>query len=133
VNLDELIGREKAVADPLFQRISEDRLAEIVGIGDIFGFLRRAGEADLRRPGKMVEDFPPRRIRRSTATMAFVDDDQIEEAWRKLAIELLSVFRPGDRLIEPRDRPRKRCRSAASVELWEASNCIAHRCIRGSH
>jgi hypothetical protein len=55
---------------------------------------------DLVAP-KMVEDFPPRRIRRRTATMAFIDYDQIEEAGRKLAIELLPVFRPGDCLIEP--------------------------------
>src|SRR5207253_10481478 len=101
MNLDDLVGREKAVADPLLQRIGKDRLAEIIGVGNVFGLLRRGGEADLRRAGKMVEDFPPRRIRRSTATMAFVDDDQIEEAGRELAIELLPVFRPGDRLIEP--------------------------------
>ena len=33
--------------------------------------------------------------------MAFVDDDQVEEAGRELAIELLPFLRPGDRLIEP--------------------------------
>ncbi len=33
--------------------------------------------------------------------MAFVDHDQIEEAGRELAIELLPLLRPGDRLIEP--------------------------------
>ncbi len=71
MNLDDLVGREEAVADPLLQRIGEDRLAEIVGVGDVFGFLRRGGEADLRRAGEMARGFrarpnPPRRCRDGT-------------------------------------------------------------------
>ena len=60
VNLDDLVGREEAVADPLLQRIGENRLAEIIGVGDVFGFLRRGGEADLRRAGKIGRGFPAR-------------------------------------------------------------------------
>ena len=39
MNLDDLVGREEAVADALSQRIGEDRLAEIVDVGDVLGFL----------------------------------------------------------------------------------------------
>ena len=69
VNLDHLVRREEAVMDALLQRIGEDRLAEIVGVGDIFGFLRCGGEADLRRAGKMRQDFPPGRILGRAAAM----------------------------------------------------------------
>ena len=100
MNLDDLVGREEAVADALLQRIGVNRLAEIVDVGDVFGLLRRGGEADLRGGGEIVEDFPPGRILGRAAAMAFVDHDQVEEAGRELAIELLALLRPGDRLIE---------------------------------
>lgn len=100
VDLDDLVGREKAVADALFQGIGENRFAEIFRVGDIFGFLRRGGEADLRRAGKVVEDFPPCRILGRAATMAFVDHDQVKETGRKCLVELLPFLRASDRLIE---------------------------------
>jgi hypothetical protein len=49
----------------------------------------------------MVENFPPCRVLSRAAAMAFVDNDQIEEAGRELAIELLVLLRPRNRLIEP--------------------------------
>ena len=100
VDLDDLVGREEAVADALLQRIGENRLAEIGDVGDVFGFLRRGGQADLRRAGEIVEDFPPGRILGRAAAMALVDHDQVEEAGRELAEQLLPLLRAGDRLIE---------------------------------
>ena len=44
---DDLVGREEAVGDALAERVGEDRLAEIVDVGDVAGFLGRGGEADL--------------------------------------------------------------------------------------
>lgn len=48
----------------------------------------------------MVEDLAPGRVLRRAAPMAFVDDDQVEEIRGELLIELLSLFRAGDRLVE---------------------------------
>jgi len=95
VNLDDLVWREKAVADPLAQRIAEDRIAEIFGVGDVFGLLRRGGKAYLRCAGKMRKDFPRCRILGRASTVVFVDDDKVEEAGRELAKELLSLLRQG--------------------------------------
>ena len=65
-----------------------------------FGLLRRGGEADLRGAGEVFEDLAPGRILGGAAAMALVDDDQVEEAGRELAEELLPLLRAGDRLIE---------------------------------
>ena len=51
-------------------------------------------------PEKYVEDFPPGRILGRAAAMALVDHDQVEEAGRELAEQLLPLLRAGDRLIE---------------------------------
>ena len=100
MDLDHLVGREEAVADALLQRIGENRLAEIVDVGDVFGLLRRGGHADLRGSREIFEDFPPGRILGGAAAMALVDHDQVEEAGRELAEQLLPLLRAGDRLIE---------------------------------
>ena len=100
MDLDDLVGSEKAVADALLERVGVDRLAEVVDVGDVFGLLGRGGEADLRGGGKVFEDFAPGGILRGAAAVAFVDDDQVEEAGRKLAEELLPLLRAGDGLVE---------------------------------
>ena len=100
VDLDDLVGREEAVLDALLERVGVDRLAEVVDVGDVFGFLGRGGQADLRGGGEVVEDFAPGGILGGAAAVAFVDDDQVEEAGRELAVELLPLLRAGDGLIE---------------------------------
>ena len=60
VDLDDLVGREEAVADALLQRIGVNRLAEIVDVGDVFGFLRRGGQADLRGRRRNIRGFRAR-------------------------------------------------------------------------
>src|SRR6266403_3378040 len=50
--------------------------------------------------GEIFEDFPPRRILGRAAAMALVDHDQVEEAGRELAEQLLPLLRAGDRLIK---------------------------------
>ena len=78
-----------------------------------FGFLRRRGQADLRGGGEIFEDFAPRRILGGAAAMALVDHDQVEEAGRELAEQLLPFLRAGDRLIEAEIDLVGMCRSAA--------------------
>ena len=101
MNLDDLVRSKEAVANSLFERIGVDRLAEVIDVGDVFGFLRRGGETDLRGAGEVLEDLSPGRIVGRAAAMALVDDDQVEEVGRELSIELLPVLRARDRLIEP--------------------------------
>ena len=98
--LIDLVGREEAVLDALLERVGVDRLAEVVDVGDVFGFLRRGGEADLRGGGEVVEDLAPGGILGGAAAVALVDDDQVEEAGRELAEELLALLRAGDGLVE---------------------------------
>ena len=100
VDLDDLVGREEAVADALLQGVGVNRLAEVVDVGNVLGFLRRGGQADLGGGGEVVEDFPPGGIFGGAAAMALVDHDQVEEARRELAKELLAVLGSGDGLIE---------------------------------
>ena len=100
VDLDHLVGREEAVVDALLQRVGVDRLAEVVDVGDVLRLLRRGGQADLRGAGEVLEDLAPGRVLGRAAAVALVDDDQVEEAGRELAEELLPLLRAGDRLVE---------------------------------
>ena len=69
-------------------------------VGDVFGLLGRGGEADLGGGGEVLEDLAPGGILGGAAAVALVDDDQVEEAGRELAEELLALLRAGDRLVE---------------------------------
>ena len=100
MDFDHLVGSEEAVADALLQRVGVDRLAEVVDVGDVLGFLRRGGEADLGGAGEVFEDLAPGGIFGRAAAMALVDDDEVEEVRRELAEELLAFFRAGDGLVE---------------------------------
>lgn len=100
VDLDDLVGCQEAVADALPQRIGEDRRPEIIGVGDVFGLLRGRREADLRGCREVVEDLAPSRVRGRAAAVAFVDDDEVEEARRELAKQLLVLLRSRDGLVE---------------------------------
>src|ERR1019366_6005970 len=100
VNLDDFVRRQEAILNALLQGIGVSRLPEIMDVGDVGGFLRCRREADLRGGGEVFEDLAPGRILGSAATVALVNDDQVEEARRKLPKELLALLRPGDGLIE---------------------------------
>ena len=47
MDLDDLVGGKKAVADALFQGVRIDRLAEVIDVGNVLGFPGRGGQADL--------------------------------------------------------------------------------------
>ena len=100
MDLDDLVGREEAVLDALLQRVGVDGLAEVVDVGDVLRLLGRGGQADLGGGGEVFEDLAPGGILGGAAAVALVDDDEVEEAGRELAEELLALLRAGDRLIE---------------------------------
>ncbi len=97
---DDLVGCKEAIFNALLQRVGVHRVAEIGVVADIFGFFGRGGEAQVRGTAKVVKHITPGRIFRCTATVAFVNDDQIKEIGRKLAIDLLPFFLTGHGLVE---------------------------------
>ena len=82
MHLDDLVGGEETVLDALFQGIGIDRLTEIMDVRNVFGFLGRGGQSDLRGRREVFENLPPGRILGRAAAMALVDHDEIEEAGR---------------------------------------------------
>src|SRR5690606_11887204 len=69
-----------------------ERIAEIVVGVDVILSPRRRCHPDLGRRLEPLEDFSPVAIVARTATMAFVDDDEIEEVARILAVEARTVL-----------------------------------------
>ena len=100
MDLDDLVGGEKAVGDALPQGVRVDGLTEVMDVRDVCGLLGGGREADLRGRREVLKNLPPGGILGGTAAMALVDHDEIEEARRQLAEHLLAFLRPGDRLIE---------------------------------
>ena len=81
MDLADLVGGEKAIPDAFAQRVGINRIAEIVDVGNVFRFLGRGRQADLRRRAEIIEDLTPGGILGGTPAMALVDNNQIEEAW----------------------------------------------------
>ena len=96
----DLVGREEAVVDALPEGVGVDGLAEVVDVGDVLGFLRRGGEADLGGRREVFENLAPGGIFGGAAAMALVDDDQIEEVRRELLVDVLLFLGAGDGLVE---------------------------------
>ena len=95
-----LYGARKPSCDALLERVGVNRLAEIMNVGDVFGFLGRGREADLGSGGEIFENLSPGGILGGAAAVALVDDDQVKKAGRELPEELLALLRPGDGLVE---------------------------------
>lgn len=88
--------REIAIVDAFLQRVDISRFAEIgVGIG-IDLALRRCRQSELQCRRKIFEDRAPCAFVTRAATMAFVDDDEIEKV-RRIARRVAPAlrWRPG--------------------------------------
>src|SRR6202034_4743636 len=94
VNLDDLVRGEEAVFNALPERVCVNRRTEIVDVRDILGFLRRGGESDLGGAREIIENLFPRRIVGRAATMALVNDNEIEKAGREFPEKFLALLRP---------------------------------------
>ena len=85
---------------PCLKRVGVDRVAEVFDVGDVLGFLGRGGQADLGGGGEVLEDLAPGGVIGGAATVALVDDDQVEEVRRELLVDVLLFLGAGDGLIE---------------------------------
>ncbi len=93
------VGGEEAVFDPLAQAVLVDRVAEVAVGGAVVGALRRGGHAELVSQLEVVEDFAPVALVFGAAAVAFVDDDQVEEVGRVLAVEAGAALVAGEGLV----------------------------------
>ena len=85
---------------PCLQRVGVDGFAEVIDIGNVGGFLRRGGQADLGGGGEVLENLAPGGVLGGAAAVALVHDDQVEEVRRELLVDVLLFLGAGDRLIE---------------------------------
>ena len=97
---DHFVRGQETIGDALPERVGVDRIAEVLDIGYVLGFLGRCGEANLRGRREVFEDFAPGRIVGRTATVTLVHDDQVEEVRGELFIDVLLLLRSRDGLIE---------------------------------
>ena len=100
MNLDDLVRSEEAVLNTLLERVRVNRLAEVVDVGYIRGFLRRCSEADLCRAREVFENLTPGRILGRATTVTLIDDDEVEETRRKLPEKFLTFLWAGNGLVK---------------------------------
>ena len=92
INTHHLVRSQKAVINALAQGVGVNGLTKVVDIGHRVGFLGRGRQANLGRRMKIFQNFPPGRIFSSTATMTFVNDDQVKKIRTELRVDVLLFF-----------------------------------------
>ncbi len=97
---DDLVRGEKAVVYPLPEGIGVDRIAEVLDVGNSFGFFRRCGQADLGGVAEIFENLAPGGISGGAAAVAFVDNDQVEEVGAELPVGIRVFIVVGQPLVE---------------------------------
>ena len=78
-HIDDLEGGKKTVFNALPQAVGVDRLAEVVDIGNVLGFLGRGGHAKLGGGRKIFQYFAPGAVALGGTPVAFVYDNQVEK------------------------------------------------------
>ena len=94
------VRRQKPVFDSLLEAVSVNRCAEIGGAGYVLCFLGGGGQAYLHGAIKVFKNFPPGRIIRGAAPMAFVNDDHVEKLARDVFEYFVFFIRTGNCLVE---------------------------------
>ena len=97
---DHFVRGQETIGDALLERVGVDRIAEVLDIGNVPGFLGRCGEANLRGRREVLEHFAPGRIIGRTTTVTLVHDDQVEEVRGELFVDVLLLLRSRDGLIK---------------------------------
>lgn len=122
-NPDHLVGGEEPIGNALPQRISIERLAKIALVGDILGFRGCSGETDVSGGGEVVEDVAPCGILVGAATMALVNDDEVEEIGGGTVCRSAST----PPFLSRPDKGRDRSRSSSSPRDWRSVHAFAER------
>ena len=78
-DVDHPEGGEEAIIDALLEAIGIDRLAKVGNRGLVLCLFGGGGHTELCCSLEVLEDHFPRAIITSTASMALIDDDQVEE------------------------------------------------------
>ena len=91
---------EEAVVDALPQAVRVERVAEVeVGVAVVLA-QRRGGHAELVGRLEVLEDLAPVALVAGAAAVALVDDDEVEEVGRVLAVEARPALVLGDGLVD---------------------------------
>ena len=94
------VGGEEPVVDALAQAVGVDGVPEVVvGVAVLFA-QRSRRHAELVGGLEVVEDLPPVAVVACAAAMALVDDDEVEEVARVLAVESRPRLVFGDGLVD---------------------------------
>jgi hypothetical protein len=90
---------QEAVIDALAQTVGVDRVPEIAIRVTVVRAERGLRHPELIRRLEVLEDLAPAALIASTAAMALVDNDEVEEVGCVFSEEAGAVFVPSDRLI----------------------------------
>ena len=82
------------------RQLGVDGLAKVVGVGNVFGFFGRGCESHMGGTVKVFQYFAPSRVFVRAATVALINDDQIEEFRRKLFVNVALFFGAGHSLVQ---------------------------------
>src|SRR5690606_26584118 len=74
-----LVRSKKAILYALLERVGINGFAEVFGAGNRFGFLGGGSKANVGGCFEIIQNLTPGTVFRGAATVALVDDDQIEE------------------------------------------------------
>src|SRR5439155_19997491 len=99
-NTMDAVWGEEAVVDALLQAVCVDGVTEVfVGITVVVA-KRRGGHAELIRRLEVLKDLAPVALIARAPSVTFINDDKVEEVWRKALVEPRASFVLRDRLID---------------------------------
>src|SRR5690606_8798145 len=81
-------------------RVGINGFAEVFGAGNRFGFLGGGSKANVGGCFEIIQNLTPGTVFRGAATVALVDDDQIEEVRAEFTVGVLVFIVVGQPLIQ---------------------------------
>ena len=92
-DVDDLERCQESVVNAFLQAVCIERLVEIADVRLVAGLLGRRRHTQLDGIAEILQNFTPIAVVLSTASMALIDDDHIEElGFEELLILLLAIL-----------------------------------------